>query len=1052
MKKSMLRIAFVALLVYVFLPIAAVAQFDVAEGFELVWTLDPREHTDLFPRGPAFGAKMVEVGMDMDNDGKKEILFATDETLAPYGPDPGYLDIYLFEALGDNDYGYVWHYTMPEGSNSLAALAYGDMDQDGRWEIFFGVPTIDNANKLFVFEQDAAGVFPDAPTVTWDYDRDAALDFRPSGFAIADVDGDGDIELVTQSRTSGRRELVVASLATESLDEFADFKIEFEAGEDLLGGGAPYDVDVYDFDGDGLNEIWFNTWDKFSFTIFEAVEADSYALQIDLNQLFDDYDPGSFNSHKLHILDIDDDGLMEAWFPMSNGKLYFLDDDEDVSTLTADNFVEVGSFMPTPTMASRGSDVGDIDDDGMLDIIATHGTGEKVSRIEYLGIGSPADSSSYEWSILLESEGEPTERYYPCRIAPMDLDGDGFKEVVLTNLYASEEGQPLIMVLEYNPETAEKMAYEWQVGNTLNHTDVDSLFASDFSGNSRTAIAGMDLDQDGAEEVILNDYVSAGVHLFEYDAMNDVFELKWSSPVDTVNNRNSYNPRTVVVGDMDMDGRWEIIFARASDPSGWYVYEWDGVAGSDNYGTVYSSIIDAEIDVCCASDPTAFRGDHEAANICDVDGDGQHELLVGIRRNASGGQRGTLIVHCEGDIDFEAAGGGFETWVAEFFVDRGFYGGGSPYQTLPADLDGDGTWEIVNHTWNNFNFYNVDVLGADSYQAPDTAAANTKKNVKLTSNDDVALFGGGAGDIDGNGDDEVFFPAFYGGDMWVIDYEPGDNVLDIDESHAAKIVPGIGSAAGTFYASVFDVDKNGRANLFCGSTYPRTITSTELIGDDPRDPAHYQTSVIYTGEPDVFRNITVVDSAGVVTTSKLNTGAFASKVQSHFMGEALDFDDDGQFELVASFQGNQDSITTTTFTWNENTADWDTTVNKVVNPKSWVMMRFEFTGMATGVVAHDMAFITPDDYVLKPNYPNPFNPSTTIEYALPIRKQISVKIYNIMGQLVRTLVDNQLQTAGTHKVMWDGKNENGVSVSSGSYIYTLEFGNFRKSNQMTLIK
>ena len=94
----------------------------------------------------------------------------------------------------------------------------------------------------------------------------------------------------------------------------------------------------------------------------------------------------------------------------------------------------------------------------------------------------------------------------------------------------------------------------------------------------------------------------------------------------------------------------------------------------------------------------------------------------------------------------------------------------------------------------------------------------------------------------------------------------------------------------------------------------------------------------------------------------------------------------------------------------------------------------------------------PDTFVLHQNFPNPFNPSTTIEYALPIRKQISVKIYNIMGQLVRTLVDNQLQTAGTHKVMWDGKNENGVSVSSGTYIYTLEFGNFRKSNQMTLIK
>ena len=571
-------------------------QYNPGPGFKVIWTLDPRDHTDLFPRGPAFGARSIQVGMDFDRDGRREFLFTTDETLAPGGPDPGYLDVYLYENDGNDSFAYVWHYSMPDSTNSLPALAWGDIDQDGFFEIYFGVPTLPpDPIKLFVFEQGQDYTFPDQPTVTWDFGKAPDADFRPAAFQLADVDDDGAIELVTLSRTFNNRELVVASLTTDQLDEFASFASEFEAGNDVLGGGSTYDVDVVDFDGDGKKEIWANTWDNWTMAIFEADGPDSYSLQVELDAIYPERDPGSFNSHDMYFVDMDNDGKIEGWFPMTNGVLYFIDDIDDVSQLTKDHVIRVGQFAEGGR--SRGASVGDLDNDGRWDIVATHGRNEKVSWIEYQGIGSPADSASYTWNLLISSEGGNRERYYPPRIAPVDMDGDGWKEIFLTNLWASDPDQDMIIVVEYDPTTAPTLATDWEFRNAIAHDDVDSMFAS-VRSNSRTIIGGFDLDKDGKKEIAATDYATHSVRLFEYDPANDVFELVWSSPVDTAENWYFSNPRTVGVGDLDGDDKWEIIFPHAAPPAGWVIFEWDGVVGSDNYGTTFSSVAPAEADTC----------------------------------------------------------------------------------------------------------------------------------------------------------------------------------------------------------------------------------------------------------------------------------------------------------------------------------------------------------------------------------------------------------------------------------------------------------------------
>lgn len=95
--------------------------------------------------------------------------------------------------------------------------------------------------------------------------------------------------------------------------------------------------------------------------------------------------------------------------------------------------------------------------------------------------------------------------------------------------------------------------------------------------------------------------------------------------------------------------------------------------------------------------------------------------------------------------------------------------------------------------------------------------------------------------------------------------------------------------------------------------------------------------------------------------------------------------------------------------------------------------------------------ILPLEYSLAQNSPNPFNPSTKIQFELPKAGHIRLSIYNVLGQVVRTLYDDKLP-AGKHSVIFDGRDDNGSTIASGIYFYRLETGNFTQSKKMILLK
>ena len=93
----------------------------------------------------------------------------------------------------------------------------------------------------------------------------------------------------------------------------------------------------------------------------------------------------------------------------------------------------------------------------------------------------------------------------------------------------------------------------------------------------------------------------------------------------------------------------------------------------------------------------------------------------------------------------------------------------------------------------------------------------------------------------------------------------------------------------------------------------------------------------------------------------------------------------------------------------------------------------------------------PIDFTLSQNYPNPFNPSTVIKYALPEASFVTLKIYNMLGQEIKTLVSGD-KSAGVYNVQWNGKDNYGSPVASGTYIYRIVTGNYAQSNKMILLK
>ncbi|MGI6198854.1 MAG: FlgD immunoglobulin-like domain containing protein, partial [Candidatus Cloacimonadaceae bacterium] len=151
-------------------------------------------------------------------------------------------------------------------------------------------------------------------------------------------------------------------------------------------------------------------------------------------------------------------------------------------------------------------------------------------------------------------------------------------------------------------------------------------------------------------------------------------------------------------------------------------------------------------------------------------------------------------------------------------------------------------------------------------------------------------------------------------------------------------------------------------------------------------------------------------------------------------------------------------------------------MNIVLSPKGFMELNVGFVPLSVGVFNENLTIITDatepnivinlsgegtavsnDDNVqqvitaLKGNFPNPFNPTTNIAYSLKETAKVKIEIYNLKGQLVKTLVNDTLPK-GEHRTTWNGQDQHGNSVSSGIYFYKMQVGDYTSTMKMMLMK
>lgn len=607
---------------------------------------------------------------------------------------------------------------------------------------------------------------------------------------------------------------------------------------------------------------------------------------------------------------------------------------------------------------------------------------------------------------------------------------------------------------------------------SLPDTIIKKLPYSTDLGVRRVIVA--DANNDGLQEIIATDYTNGGrVHVMRPSASDpNKIEIIWSSPVGTGSSGST--PRYPQVGDCDGDGNPEVIFEQNS--SGRIVfYEW--IDDTQMWGTEPAFEITSDI-FKAAGAPGPLRLTRETLLVSDIDGDGKSEIVPHGNTPAA---KGVYILGIDGEFP------GFASVVLEgghpstVHTNGDAWAGGSYWNSVPADIDGDGKIELVNHHWDYHSFWSIDVNGPDSYTYPDTSLG---KNfyAHYSTQDAVNYFGVCAVDVNGDGQDEIAGTMYSDNfDLGLLSFAKTDTGVYIwkndDASKTARfakialkkdLAALAGKTAAEFWPTVRgDLNKDGKDEIYTGGGRGLNLIAVQYKGTGSLlDPASYTSNIVYNGEGgDVFATlriyngridtvVTGTDTSYVLDPTKIDTVKEETPFTSFVYADSVDLDKDGKYEIVLSEQSVYDSTTVVIYNWVDSTRSFERDLQKskkIYNAYRKTVRVLEYEG-TSGFSQRDYEVVRPEDYVLEQNYPNPFNPETRIKFILPLDKKISLKIYDMLGREVATLINDQVFKKGNYEQNWNGTDNFGRKVVSGHYIARLTYGTYAKSIKMTLLK
>ena len=577
-----------------------------------------------------------------------------------------------------------------------------------------------------------------------------------------------------------------------------------------------------------------------------------------------------------------------------------------------------------------------------------------------------------------------------------------------------------------------------------------------------------DADGDGTQEIISTDYSNGGrVHVMKYDGAGSL-EVIWSSPISKTSSGST--PRFPRVGDCDGDGNPEIIFEQNGEKRIVF-YEWNGATwGTEPAFQITNDMFRA------AGSLEDLRFTREVFQVYDFDQDGKSEIIA----YGNSPRKDIYVLGIEGTFP------GFASLVIEGgrppVANGRNWVGGSQWSSTPADIDGDGKIEIINNHWNQCGMWAIQVNGPNSYTYPDTSKPGVYNKYSPTGKDGVSYFGMAAADVNGDGRDEIAGTLYQDNfDMVLFAFTPADTTANLFSADPASIANRFGriatktdlaalagKTAAEFWPCVKgDLNKDGKDEIYTGGGRGLNLIAVQYKGTGSLlDKNNYSANLVYKGEGGgVFATIKVyhgridtvisgVDTSYVLNPAITDTTFEETPFTAYIFADGVDIDKDGNMEIVLSEQSVYDSTTVIEYQWSASTKSWErdnAAGHKIVNTYRKTIRVLEYTG-PTGLRDQEYNIVTPDDYKLENNYPNPFNPSTTINFTLPLQKKITLKIFDMLGREVATLINNEVYDKGNFKISWHGTNNNGAKVASGNYIATLTYGNYAKSIKMTLLK
>tara|TARA_Y100000748_G_scaffold235766_1_gene199764 strand:- start:1813 stop:3492 length:1680 start_codon:yes stop_codon:yes gene_type:complete len=542
----------------------------------------------------------------------------------------------------------------------------------------------------------------------------------------------------------------------------------------------------------------------------------------------------------------------------------------------------------------------------------------------------------------------------------------------------------------------------------LSATEIDSSFSLKWNnepwGSGGLIPAGppwnmlgpYDFDGDGfGDFVVSSSYAGEfcnGVYHYEATS-NDSIELQWVYTFyDLSCTYDAYS--SVAVGDIDGDQNHEILSLVDTSPGvpgqkGLQIFEWD--PDSMSFLSTPTYTWDMGLDSVW-----------EAAQIYvdELDGDPQQEIIVSIMDGpwtelGMGGSSRLMIFELDTIINDSA--------IFHIEYEDNAWSNWSGYNISTGDLDNDGLKEIYTVGYNYFHLIIHENSGEDTYEYQTDFYVCSEQYQRANQGIVVA-------DIDNNGTNELFCAT------------SGVNSLtgDIITPGSLFVVEGIDDVSNLSYANfnffksytgglrqinIGDADGDGNPNLYLAAHYDEAVYDWEFNGGDPLTAASYTERAIFMD--DTTDNYTPGNDQGKVRVAKLFPG---------------DVDNDGLGDIIfssASFAADKPHL-----------------------------FMIENDGLLTN---DNTELQLPLVSTIGQNYPNPFNPDTKFDYNIYHTNDVSLKIYDILGNEICT-VYNGTRTPGSYRATWRGVDNNNKPVASGVYLYQLVSGDNSITKKLLLNK